>query len=96
MDANISNPEHAAHAVIGCSFDVLNKPGAGFVEKIYENAPAHEIQKRGLAIRQKHGISVFYDNVIVGQYTADLLVEDRSFVELKATRRLKRLMPFNV
>jgi GxxExxY protein len=88
-DANLSIVEQAAHVVISCGFDVLNRLGVGFVEKVYENALAHEIRERGLTVRQQHGISVFYENIVAGQYVADLLVEDRLLVELKATRNLE-------
>jgi GxxExxY protein len=89
MNANSSIVERAAHVVIGCGFDVLNRLGVGFVEKVYENALVHEIQERGLVVRQQHGISVFYKNIVVGQYIADLLVEDALLVELKATKNLE-------
>jgi GxxExxY protein len=89
MNANSSIVEHAAHVVIGCGFDVLNRLGVGFVERVYENALAFEIQERGLSLRQQHGISVIYKNMIVGQYTADLLVEDQLLVELKATKNFE-------
>jgi GxxExxY protein len=88
-DANLSIVEQAAHVVIGCGFDVLNRLGGGFVEKVYENALAYEIRERGLTVRQQHGISVFYKNIVAGQYVADLLVEDQLLVELKATKNLE-------
>jgi GxxExxY protein len=86
MNANSSLVEQAAYIVIGCGFDVLNRLGAGFAEKVYANALAYEIQERGLTVRQQHGISVFYKHIIAGQYTADLLVEDKLLIELKATK----------
>src|SRR5471030_1353501 len=55
----------------------------GFVEKVYENALAHEMRKCGLGVVQQRGIVVFYDDVIAGEYAADLLVEDQVIVELK-------------
>ena len=60
--------------------------GSGFLEKVYENALAHELCKHGLAVLQQQGIEVHYDGVLVGEFVADLLVEDRVLVELKATR----------
>ena len=47
--------------VIGCAFAVLNTLGAGFLEKVYENALAHEPRKAGFAVAQQHGITVVYD-----------------------------------
>ena len=55
----------------------------GFIEKAYENAVAHEMRKSGLGVVQQRGIVVFYDDVIVGEYTADLIVEDQVIVERK-------------
>jgi GxxExxY protein len=74
--------------IIGCAFRVANTLGRGFVEKVYENALAHEMQKCGLGAVQQRGIVVFYDNVIVGDYTVDLLVEDQVIVELKVVAAL--------
>ena len=59
--------------VISCAFSVSNCLGAGFLEKVYENALAHELRKAGLKVEQQKPISVFYDGVIVGEYAADLL-----------------------
>ena len=74
--------------IIGCAFRVANALGHGFVEKVYENALAHEVRKCGLGVVQQRGIVVFYDDVIVGEFTADLLVEDQVIVELKVVGAL--------
>ena len=62
-------------AVIGCAFRVHNTLGVGFVEKVYENALTHEIRKAGLSVGQQVEIKVYYDQVEVGLFAADLLVE---------------------
>jgi GxxExxY protein len=72
--------------IIGCAYTVANTLGAGFLEKVYENALAHELRKAGLSVAQQHGIAVHYDGILVGDFVADLLVEDTVLVELKATR----------
>ena len=74
--------------IIGGAFAVSNTLGAGFLEKVYENALAHELRKAGLHVIQQHDIRVWYDGVTVGVYNADLLVEDAVLVELKAVRAL--------
>ncbi|MBU4225011.1 MAG: GxxExxY protein [Chloroflexi bacterium] len=74
--------------IIGCAYRVSNTLGIGFVEKVYENAYAHEIRKDGLKVVQQFPIRVVYDSVIVGEFFADLLVEDRVLVELKAVLEL--------
>ncbi len=70
--------------IIGCAYTVSNVLGSGFLEKVYENALAVELNKLGLKISQQHEIPVRYENIIVGNYVADLLVEDAVLVELKA------------
>ncbi len=77
-----------AEKVIGCAFKVANTLGAGFLEKVYENALAHELRKAGLRADQQRGMSVRYDGVVVGEYAADILVEDCLLVELKAAKAL--------
>ena len=74
--------------IIGCAFRVSNTLGAGFLEKVYENALAHELRKSGLAVLQQHPVAVFYDDVVVGEYFADLLIEGYVIVELKALAKL--------
>lgn len=72
--------------VIGCAFTVSNTLGCGFLEKVYENALAHQIRKAELQVQQQYGVRVHYDGVTVGEYAADLLVEGVLLVELKAVR----------
>jgi GxxExxY protein len=74
--------------VIRCAFAVSNTLGCGFLEKVYENALAHELRKAGIRAEQQHGITVYYDGVAVGEYAADLLVEGVLLVELKAVKDL--------
>ncbi len=77
--------------IIGCAFRVANTLGNGFLEKVYENALAHELQKAGLNFEQQFPIRVSYDGEIVGDYLADLLVEGRILVELKAVKALDEI-----
>ena len=72
--------------IIRCAFVVSNTLGAGFLEKVYENALAHELRKAGLAVAQQRGIVVTYDGIVVGEYAVDLLVEEAVLVELKAVK----------
>ena len=74
--------------IIGCAFTVANKLGCGFLEKVYENALAHELRKAGLAVMQQRGIDVTYDDIIVGEYFVDLLVDDAILIELKTAAKL--------
>jgi len=74
--------------IIGCAYVVANTLGHGFLEKVYENALAHELRKAGIAVEQQKAIAVRYRGVVVGDYVADLLVHDAILVELKAVRAL--------
>ena len=74
--------------VIGCIYIVSNTLGGGFVEKVYQNSTFIEIQKSGLRVLQQVPIAVKYDDILVGDFVADLLVEDKVLVELKAVRLL--------
>jgi GxxExxY protein len=74
--------------IIGCAYIIHNKLGPGFLEKVYENALRIELQQAGLRVKQQEPISVFYDGQIVGEYYADLWVEERVIVELKAALAL--------
>ena len=75
--------------VIGCAYQVSNSLGIGFVEKVYENALAHEIRKAGLKVFQQSPIKVMYDDILVGDFLADMLVEGTVLIELKAVSMLK-------
>lgn len=74
--------------IIGCAYTVANTLGSGFLEKVYENALAHEIRKKGLAVEQQSAIQVLYDGIVVGDYAADLIVEGSAIVELKVVKAL--------
>jgi GxxExxY protein len=88
MNADEIRLKALTERIIGCAFAVGNALGVGFVEKVYENALVHELRKAGLNVAQQRGISVYYDGVIVGEYTADLLVEGEVLVEIKAVKKL--------
>jgi len=63
--------------------------GHGHLEKVYENALANRLRKAGLEVKQQHPLNVYdEDGTPIGEYFADLLIEDRLIVELKACRAL--------
>jgi len=72
--------------IIGCAYAVVNGLGCGFLEKVYENALALELRNAGLKVQQQHDVKVCYNGVVVGNYSTDLLVEDRVLVELKSVK----------
>src|SRR5262245_4661303 len=71
--------------VIGCAFKVANTLGCGFLEKVYENALVHELRKNGIRCLPQQPLKVYYDEVLVGDFDVDILVEEVLLVELKAT-----------
>lgn len=71
--------------IIGCAYQVANALGPGFLEKVYENALAHELRKAGLSVMQQQGIEVHYDGILVGDFIPDLIVEGTVIIELKAS-----------
>jgi len=75
-------------AIIGAFYDVYNELGYGFLEKVYENSLTHELKKRGLHVQQQAPIKVYYDELLVGQYFADLLVNEAVIIELKAAESI--------
>ncbi len=72
--------------IIGCAFAVGNTLGSGFLEKVYENALVHELRKSGLSVQAQYPIQVMYDGIVVGDFVADLWVDGRVLVEVKAVR----------
>lgn len=74
--------------IIGCAFKVGNTLGVGFLEGVYENALVHELRKTNLLVEQQKMLEVWYDGIVVGNYRADLLVEQAIIVELKAVTAL--------
>ena len=74
--------------IISAFYAVYNTLGYGFLEKVYENALVIELEKRGLTIEQQLPIQVYYEGKVVGEYFADLLVNDKVIVELKAVKEI--------
>ncbi|WP_158926873.1 GxxExxY protein [Acidisphaera sp. S103] len=79
-----TTPDSLSQRIISCATTVSNTLGTGLAEVVYENALAHELRKAGLRVCQKQTVVVCYDGMIVGDYTADLFVEDTVLIELKA------------
>jgi len=75
-------------AIIGAFYAVYNTLGHGFLEKVYENALAYELKKRGVHVEQQLPIKVFYDSLVVGEYFADIVVDDAVIIELKAAEQI--------
>ncbi len=87
MNANYLHSEITS-LIIKAFYKVYNTLGHGFLEKVYENSMAIELKKMGLGVSQQVKIDVFYDGEKVGNYFADLVVEEKIIIELKTTEAL--------
>ncbi len=77
-----------SETIIGCAFDVSNELGVGFLESVYENALSIALRERGMQVRSQVPIDVYFHGKLVGKFFADLLVEEKVIVELKAVSNL--------
>jgi GxxExxY protein len=75
-------------AVIGCSFDVINELGAGFLESVYEKALSLALHQKGVSAEFQRPLKVLFRGVDVGNFFADLIIEGKVIVELKAVKTL--------
>jgi len=78
--------ENITEAIIGSAFEVYNILGYGFLEKVYQRALQVELLRRGHSTEIEHSIKVKFKGVIVGEYEADLLVDEKVIVELKVAK----------
>jgi GxxExxY protein len=76
--------------IIACAYAVHNALGPGFLEKVYENALRIQLEEEGLAVAQQQPIPVRYRERLVGEFFADLIVEGRVIIELKAVQSLSK------
>lgn len=74
--------------IIGCAMKIHSALGPGFLESVYQNALAHELGKAGVKVECEKAIVVHYDGVAVGDFSADMLVEEKVMLELKANQAL--------
>ncbi len=80
--------EELTQKIIGCAMIIHRALGPGFLESVYQNALAYELRKAGFAVECERKIQVAYDNVIVGDFSADMLVQEVILVENKAVQAL--------
>ena len=85
-----NNYKHSdiTNLIIKAYYNVYNKLGFGFLEKVYENSMMIELKKLGLKCSKQMPIKVYYDDKTVGDYYADIVVENRVIIELKAAKTL--------
>jgi len=74
--------------IIGCAYMVSNTRGSGFLEKVYKNSLRIELRKAEFYAERQVSIKVYYENLIVGVYFADILVENEIIIELKTSKHI--------
>jgi GxxExxY protein len=77
--------------IIGCAFRVSNTLGIGFLEKVYQNALAIELATQDLFVEKEKAITISYEGIVVGEYFADLLVNQLIIIETKAVKSLNEI-----
>ncbi len=75
-------------AIIGCAYRVYNRMGFGFLESVYEKCLILELRNAGLQALRQYPIQVYYEDQVVGDFVADILVQDVVILELKSVRSL--------
>ena len=74
--------------IISAFYKIYNSLGYGFLERVYENAMVIELRDRDIEVIQQSSIQVYYQDEVIGEYFADLLIENKVIVELKASKTL--------
>jgi len=87
MNENYKHSE-ITDQIINAFYTVYNQLAYGFLEKVYERAMMIELPKHGLLPERQKSIKVFYDGIEIGDYFADILVEDCVIIELKAVEKI--------
>lgn len=87
LDEKRSHAE-ITEAVIGCAFEVIKELGSGFLESVYEKALLLALSQKGLSVVAQQPLRVSFRGESVGEFFADLLVEEKVLIELKAVKAL--------
>lgn len=82
--------EDLTEKIIGCAYHVYNAMGFGYLESVYEKCMLIALRKIGLRAESQKPITVYYEGEIVGEFEADILVEDLIIIELKSVRQLAK------
>jgi GxxExxY protein len=82
---------HITEKIIGAAYSVHNTLGSGFLEKVYQNSLAIELRSFGFIIGVEKPIKVYYNDEIVGNYIADIIVNDKVILEIKAIKELSNI-----
>ena len=82
------NVEDLIKLIVQCAYNVRAKLTAGFLESIYQNALFIELKDNGLSVEKEVPINVYYNNIIIGEFRADIVVDNTVVIELKAVQHL--------
>jgi GxxExxY protein len=82
--------EDITHKVIGAAYKVYNELGFGFLESVYKNALAVELEKQNITFQLERPLKVYYSDKVVGDFFIDLFVEETVIVELKSVQKLSK------
>ena len=83
--------DELTYRINGAIFEVNRILGSGFMEKVYENALLIELKERGLKADNQIPIKVEYKDRMVGEYVADIIIEDQVLLELKCCESLQKV-----
>ena len=83
-------------SILKLFYEVYNELGYGFLEKVYQNALYNELKNNGFEVESQKQIKVYYKNIEVGEYYADLIVNDKVILELKATETITEAHEFQL
>lgn len=82
--------EEVTEKIIGCAYSVYNKMGFGFLESVYEKCLTIELNKSNLLAESQKSITIFYNDENVGEFVADIIVNDTIILELKSVRQIAK------
>lgn len=90
METNELLHKELTGAILKLYYEVYNELGYGFLERVYQNALFYELKANGFKVEAQKRISVYYKNMVIGDYFADLIVNDSVILELKAVESLAK------
>ena len=93
MDTKMNNIlyKDLSYQIIGLAMEVHRKLGYGFLEKVYENSLMILFRKEGIRSEQQYPIKVYFDRKVVGNYVADILIENKIIIELKCVEKINNI-----
>ena len=93
MDTKMNNIlyKDLSYQIIGLAMEVHRKLGYGFLEKVYENSLMILFRREGIRSEQQYPIKVNFEREVVGNYVADILIEDKIIIELKCVEKINNI-----